>query len=183
MHPYSWQTSHRADGGRVRLVSTPKSPTLWILVYSRILQVGTCLIKQTEEGLASYQRPHTQKKIGSSATVAAILIGFPTSPSALSSKVRITSIRASCLTSQPPRRAPRTRTLGCSFFAAAVHGFIADRCTYWTNIAKFDLMGSISLIVCHVSHVIRGSRGRYLGHLCVPPVLRIRTRYATPYPT
>ena len=62
MHPYSWQTSHRADGGRVRLVSTPKSPTLWILVYSRILQVGTCLIMQTEEGLASYQRPHTQKK-------------------------------------------------------------------------------------------------------------------------
>ena len=63
MHPYSWQTSHRADGGRARLVSTPKSPTLWILVYSRILQVGTCLIKQTEEGLASYQRPHTHKKM------------------------------------------------------------------------------------------------------------------------
>ena len=76
MHPYSWQTSHRADGGRARLVSTPKSPTLWILVYSRILQVGTCLIMQTEEGLASYQRPHTHKKKGNSAAVAAILIVF-----------------------------------------------------------------------------------------------------------
>ena len=46
LHPYSWQKSHHADGGRARLVSTPKSPTLWILVYSRILQVGPCLIMQ-----------------------------------------------------------------------------------------------------------------------------------------
>ena len=42
MYPYSWQKSHHADGGRARRVSTPKSPTLWILVYSRILQVGPC---------------------------------------------------------------------------------------------------------------------------------------------
>ena len=39
--------------------------------------------------------PTHTKKNGSSAAVAAILIGFPTSPSALSSKVRITSILAS----------------------------------------------------------------------------------------
>ena len=61
MYPYSWQKSHHADGGRARLVSTPKSPTLWILVYSRILQVGPCLIMQ-RKGLPRINA-HTHKKM------------------------------------------------------------------------------------------------------------------------
>ena len=56
-HPCSWHMSYHSDRGRVRLVSTPTSPTFWILVCSSIHQVGTRLTTQTEEGFRVVTMP------------------------------------------------------------------------------------------------------------------------------
>ena len=61
MHPSGAGKSHHADRGRVRLVSTPTSPALGILVYSCIPEVGTWFCMQTEEGFASFRRPQAQR--------------------------------------------------------------------------------------------------------------------------